>query len=356
MKRNIAIFALIVLCLFTYVRQEQRNYYDMINAVSGATPLAVAKDVPNNISLTVDGLVEHDYYFSSSALNGFASTRIRAGEFGPKGEYLGAYAYVGIPVFNILEGIAPKKPDNAAFDQPMDILVQFTSSSGQSVYFGYSEIIMADDHSPITLAYYREPVQPISESGREDYDKNLFTSDLSGLRVIAPREPDVSRYLDDVVRITFTSLSVPDQLLPPRQKKKDCSSSAILCIKDKTSYPGSFEGVARADITDWTVIGHGYGFKKTVDVEGFDLRSFLAVNFPETKPSDFFLFVACDGYRGLFSGYEILKTASGAKMLIADTMDGIPTEHGFKLASTVDFFADRSLWGLSAVVRIRHIQ
>ena len=152
MKKNILILLLIVAVVFVYFRQENKNYYDMINAVSGATPLAVAREVPENISLTVDGLVKQTYNFSASALNGFAATRIRTREFSPQGEFLGAYAYIGIPVFNILEGIAPQKPKTAVFNQPLDILVTFTSADGKSVAFTFNELIMADDSLPVTLA------------------------------------------------------------------------------------------------------------------------------------------------------------------------------------------------------------
>jgi hypothetical protein len=53
----------------------------MINAVSDAIPLAIARDVPEGVSLTVDGLVKKEYRFSPSALNGFATMRIRTKEF-----------------------------------------------------------------------------------------------------------------------------------------------------------------------------------------------------------------------------------------------------------------------------------
>jgi DMSO/TMAO reductase YedYZ molybdopterin-dependent catalytic subunit len=131
MKKNLLIVLLIGVCVFIYFRQRDKNYYDMINAVSGATPLAISRDVPTDFSLTIDGLVKKKYKFSSSALNGFAPIRLRTREFSPEGSFLGAYAYTGIPVFNILEGIAPQKPLEAVFDQPLDILVEFSSSSGK---------------------------------------------------------------------------------------------------------------------------------------------------------------------------------------------------------------------------------
>jgi hypothetical protein len=352
MKKNIIIVLLIAISIFIYFRQKEKNYYDMINAVSGATPLAIARDVPEGVSLTIDGLVKKEYRFSTSALNGFATMRIRTKEFSQDGKFLGAYAYTGIPVFNILEGIAPQKPKDAIFDQPLDILITFTSSTGETVRFSYNEIIMSDDRLPLTLAYHREPVQPTSDQAKASYKKNLFSGPLTGLKLIAPGEPDVTRYLDNVIRITYTVLPAPDDLLPARQKGLKCAGEAIACIEGQQTRPASFQGVKEIRKDDWTLIGHGKGYEETVDIEGFELRSFLQTNFKEINPGDYFLFVACDGYRCLFSWREIFVLDNGKSMMIVDKMNGKRPATGFRLALTNDFFADRSTYALAYVVRI----
>lgn len=352
MKKNIVIVLLIALSMFIYFRQKEKNYYDMINAVSGATPLAIERDAPDWAYLTIDGLVKHKYNFTSSALNGFASTRIRTREFAPDGKYLGAYAYTGIPVFNILEGISPRKEDGAAFNQPLDILVKFISETGKSVEFTFNEIIMNDDSLPVTLAFYREPIRPTTDKVRDTYDKNLFTSPLTGLRLISPREPDVSRYLDNVTKITYRVMPAPDALLPVRKKGVKCSGEKIICIDNVNKYDSTFENVKRIKDENWTMIGHGHGYEKNVEVEGYDLRSFLNANFTDPGPEDYFLFVACDGYRCLFSGREIFTLESGKSIMIADRIDGRLPDTGYRLAPTKDFFSDRSMWALTCVVRL----
>lgn len=352
MKKNIVIVLLIALSVFIFFRQDNKNYYDMINAVSGATPLAIARDTPGGISLTIDGLVKQEYKFNASALNGFASTRIRTKEFSPDGKFLGAYAYTGIPVFNILEGIAPDKKPDAAFNQPLDILIKFISASGKSVGFTFNEIIMADDSLPVTLAYYREPLNPTSDDVKDTYDKNIMSEPLAGLRLIAPAEPDAGRYLDDVVKITYTTLPAPDDLLPIRKKGTNCASSSITCIDGEKTYQATFENVLRITKDDWALIGHGHGYEKNVSAEGFELRSFLEANFKDMSPGDYFLFVACDGYRCLFSWREIFTVEKGKDIMIADIVNGELPETGFRLAPTADFFNDRSMWGLAFVARI----
>ncbi len=88
-------------------------------------------------------------------------------------------------------------------------------------------------------------------------------------------------------------------------------------------------------------------------MEGLELRSFLKNNFRDVSPEDYFLFVACDGYRCLFSGREIFEKETGEMIIIADKIDEELPESGLRLAPTEDYFADRSMWALSYVVRIK---
>ena len=343
----------VVAAAFVLYRQTHKEYYDYLT-MSGATPLAVTRRVPSDFYLEIDGLVKKQYRFSGDALNALATTRIRTREITPEGRFQGAYIHVGIPVFNILEGIAPHKPDHFAFDQPLDIVVTFHSASGKKVYFSFNELIMPGDCYPPTLAFSRRPVRPTNEKAQASYTGNRFSDDLSGFRLICPKEPDTARYLDNVVRISYGPVPLKEGDLPPRRKKFKCRSDVIVCIDGDIRASGSFEAVAPKTCDRWIRIGHGHGFDDMAAARGYDLRGFIKANFTGADPDDFFLFVSCDGYRALFSGREIFATADGAKMMIADSIDGNTPSEGYMLASTGDFFSDRCMWGLARVVRIHH--
>lgn len=62
---------------------------------------------------------------------------------------------------------------------------------------------------------------------------------LTGLRLIAPGEPDVIRYMDNVVKITYTTLREPDDLFSTL-KKVLCAGSAIICIYGKNKHRAIF--------------------------------------------------------------------------------------------------------------------
>ncbi len=347
-KKYVVIYlSALVFAVFITYRTAHHDYYSAIT-VTGATPLAVAKTVPSGFSLQVDGMVKKTYRFSSSSLRAFATTRIRTREISPEGEFLGTYSYVGIPAFNILEGIAPAYPETSVWGTPTDFLVTFTSRSGEKVCFSYGELLMVDDDAPPTLAFFREGLLPSSDP--EAYTLNVHKEGLDGFRLIVSGEGDTSRYLDRVESITFSIPQVRDDLVPPRRKGQSCSSNSIVALRGPDVLTTSFQGVERRRVERWVRVGHGKGYKGTASVAGCSLRSFLESNLPGCGLEDYFLFVSCDGYRCLFSGREIFGTENGENMLIITEMDGQAPGGGNILACLNDYFIDRSIWGVTHVV------
>jgi hypothetical protein len=351
-NKKLILAAVLVVLAIGFILWDMISHRQDIDAFSGATPQALVQDVPNGLSLTVDGKVKQVYYFSPRALGLLAKTRLRIPEVSPRGEILGAYIYYGIPVIHIMEGIAPKIDETSAFDRPLDMAVIFTSASGQTSVFSYGELTMTDDRFPVTLAFYREPLMPSKDP--RSYTRNKYMENIKALRLICPREPNTSRYLDNVVRMTLTSVDTPDHLLPRLQKGKKCVSTSINCIDGGNVKPASYKNVEILNQSGWLRIGHGRGIKGDAlsTVSGYSLESFLKENFPGTKGDDFFLVVGCDGYRALFSGREIFFTAAGKTFMLVNTIDGKEPAVGKTLAAVGDFFVDRDVWGVSHIVKL----
>lgn len=326
-----------------------------VDAFSGATPRALHKTVPDGLSLTVDGKVKQPYHFVGESFRKMAKIRIRTPEISSGGEILGAYIYTGIPVLYIMEGVAAEKKETDVFDRPMDMVVVFTSYSGEKAYFSYGECTTADDTRPVILAYHREQVLPSVDPGK--YTRNKYRKNIAGLRLICPRDPDDSRYLDNVVRVTLLRLPTPDNLLPVMEKGKKCSSTSIECVAGEKKWPAAYDNVPVKKVSDWFRIGHGRGIKGTTlfTASGYHLSSFLKRNFPDCSAGDFFIFVACDGYRSLFSGSELFRTAAGDSFLLLETMNGKPLEGGPTVGAIADFFVDRCVWGVTHVVRVKPV-
>ena len=352
-KKWILLSVLIVVVLAAaYVLWEIISYKDYIDAFSGATPAALERKIPEGLSLTVDGKVKQTYHLTSRSFRLLAKTRVRTPEISPKGEIMGTYIYTGIPVLYILEGVVPKKTNADAFDSVMDMVVVFSSTTGETSRFSYGELTTVSDSLPIMLAYFREPILPSKEP--EKYTRNKYKENIKGLWLISPREPDTSRYLDNVDRLTLTVLPTPDHLLPPVQKEKKCASESIICVEGEETRPESYENVPVIEVSNWFRIGHGRGIKgdHLAAASGYHLPSFLKQNFPGCSSEDFFVFVACDGYRSIFSGREIFCTDAGDSFMLLNTMNGKPTKGGITIGTPSDFFVDRCVWGLTHIVRI----
>jgi len=339
---------LAVLGFFAY-RGLHHNYYEAVT-VTGATPLALFSPVPGEFRIEVSGEVKKLYTFESAALRAFATTRVRTKEVSPEGKFAGIFIYLGIPVYNLLEGIAPAYASEDS-DNPLDFLVTFESKDGRQVHFPWGELMMPGDALPVTLAYSRLPLVPAKERDQPDF---LPPGEmLKGFRLIAPGERDTTRYLDDVVRIQFNRVRMAGDSLPERRKGEKCESSGVVCVDGSRVQEASWAGLEETTLQQWVRVGHGRGFLGQETISGYLFSEFLKANFESVSPDDYVMLIACDGYRVLYAAREILTTRSGQSMILLNRMNGRRPPGGQMLACTMDYYADRGLWGLSHIVRFR---
>lgn len=338
-----------LMLVFIGYRELHHNYYEAVT-VTGATPLALYSAVPRDFRIEVSGNVKKDYSFGSSALRAFATTRIRTKEVSPKGAFVGNFIYLGIPVYNLLEGIAPAYSSEGS-DNPLDFLVTFESGEDKQVHFSWGELMMPGDALSVTLAYSRVPLVPASV--REKPDFSPPGEMLTGFRLIAPQEPDTTRYLDGVVRVIFSQVRMPSGLFPERRKGMKCESDRVVCVENGRVREPVGDGLVRSTTRNWVRVGHGRGFLGQETITGYPLREFLTRNFDSVTPEDYFMLVACDGYRVLYAAREILLTDSGKSMVLVDEMNGRRAPGGRMLACLADYYADRGLWGISHILKFR---
>ncbi len=343
------------ICITAFSCYNSRKNYVQIMAVTGATPIAVKAEVKQGMSLEVSGYTERVYKFNASTLNAFAPVYLRTREVSAAGKFEGTYRYSGIPVLHILEGIAPKKPENAPFDRPLDMVVTFVSSAGKQSHFSYGELTMTDDSNPVILAYSREELLPSHES-KEPYKWNIHKGDVEGLKLVCPAEKDSSRYLDDVVKIVLREIDVDNSILPVMQKGLKCSSDSVKIVDGERIAPLNTSGVKSVSIEDWVKTGHGQGFKGISSAEGYNLISIIQRNFPDAGPENYFLIAACDGYRTLFSGREIFTTEAGKAMMLITHIDGKKLSSGICMGPVKDYYVDRDVTSITHIVKIDSIE
>ena len=136
------------------------------------------------------------------------------------------------------------------------------------------------------------------------------------------------------------------------KKGEKCGAPSLTCVSEGATRPARLSGLEPCSEKNWVRIGHGRGYKGVSSASGYGLRSFLRANFSGCGSGDFFLFVACDGYRVLLSGREIFSTREGESMFLADEVDG-KRSSDYMLAPSADYFVDRDVWGLSHVVILK---
>jgi len=343
--------AIIAIISFGYVCSSYKNYYKIM-AVTGATPLAVKQDLKKDVSLEVSGNTKRVYKFDEDSLNAFASVYLRTMEVASDGKFEGTYRYTGIPVLHILEGIAPEKPEDAAFDRPLDMVVTFISSSGKQSHFSYGELTMTDDTRPVILAYSRKELVATKATAEKPYTLNKHKDDVTGLRLVCPGDKDTGRYLDDVKKIVLRDVNVDNSILPEMLAGFKCYAHSVNTVYKKRILPLNLQGTDPVSAENWLRTGHGQGYKGISSAKGFNLRSVLRKNFPGAGESNYFLFVACDGYRSLFSGREIFSTNAGKDMMIMTEFEGSLARGGMSIAPVRDYYVDREIWGLTHIVMI----
>jgi hypothetical protein len=353
-KKVVRVLSVVALaCIFFMITQrncEKWRFWE--HTFPGKTPLALEKSVPDGLTFSVVGKDNKVFTYTSKSFRALAKARVRTPEITPEGEMLGAYYYTGIPLLYIMEGFDDLKTKKDAFDRPLDMIVVFQSKDGKTVRFSYGELVMCSDSLPIMLAYDREPVKPFKNP--EAYTKNKIEGNVTGLRLVCPREKDNARFLDNVVNATFVLPQTPDDKLPKMQKNIDCQSTSIICIEDNTEKPATFESVAKVEYTDWFRIGHGRGIReqKLGTVSGYNIRDFLKMNFTITNLDDFYLVIACDGYRSIYSAREIFNTAAGNGFLLYDKVDDEIQSNGMTWGAVTDFFMDRCVKSVTHIIRI----
>ncbi len=356
-KKNIGVMAVVfcaVLIIGVYACSSNKNYYKIM-AVTGATPIAVKQDLTKKVELEVTGCTKKKYRFDKDSLGAFATVYLRTMEVSPGGEFEGTYRYHGVPVLHILEGIAPEKPKSSPFDRPLDLIVTFISSSGKQAHFSYGELTMNDDARPVILAYSRKELSASKASAEKPYMLNKHKTDVTGLRLVVPGDKDTLRYLDDVKKIVMREPAVNNDGLPEMTKGFRCVSDSITVVHGGNRRNLDLAGVETSSVKNWIRTGHGQGFKGIASASGYSMRSLLTKNFPGSDEKKFFLFVACDGYRTIFSWREIFGTEAGRSMMLIRESDGAKVRGGMSVGPVRDYYVDRETWGLTHIVMLDNV-
>lgn len=340
--------------LFFFLHQNPRNQ-PSFDGFTSATPVALDQQVPADCELLVSGQVFKNWALKASDFEALAKTRLRHIENSPDGKITGAYIYQGIPLLHILEGVAPSNRPEDPFDRPLDMVVTVENEKGENAWFSYGELTMCTDDAPTMLAFDRQEMLPSKDP--EKYTRNAWHGPHSGLRLVAARDWDSSRFIDQATQMQLLRPVWPTPEGTPTMKSPGKGSPVPqqIILADGPDIvwqgrPDTLELPAQ-QLENWRRFGHGRGLKSESPetTAGIPLAALIKTVFPQMTRDDALLFVAIDGYRVLFSGREIFEHPQGQKMLIQENeQEG----QGWCLAAAGDQYVDRCTWGISHIVRI----
>jgi len=331
------------------------SFKDHFDGFSSATPVALHQRVPKNCHLLVSGQIDKTWAMKASDFEELAQTRLRCIENEKSGTISGAYTYQGVPLLSILEGVRPSNRTDDPFDRPLDMVVIVKNQQGFSSWFSYGELTMCTDSDPVLLAFHREELR--SSRDPEKYTLNNWHGPHDGLRLVASRDWDNSRHIDNASELQLLRPNWPSPEGTPTMKipGKDAPipTQVVMANGSEIIWQGRPDSLDLPlhEISDWRRFGHGRGLKsKSPEVaQGFRFSELSKKIYPDMNREDAILVVAIDGYRTLFSGREILEHPQGQGLLIQEsTSEG----QGWCLLSSGDFFVDRCVRSVSHIIRI----
>jgi hypothetical protein len=157
------------------------------------------------------------------------------------------------------------------------------------------------------------------------------------------------------VKITVTSH--PDKYEVNKDLKPLYSEDIKIYNEDKLSLhlKGMPENMP-AIVYNTIFYGRGRGIHSTQPFNGIILRDILLKYFPVNKENlqnAYFVFVAKDGYRCVYSFSEIMNRANQAELLLIPDIDNKDDGGAFRIFPAADFFSDRAVKAVSEIKLIK---
>lgn len=302
-------------------------------AVLWAAPAAWAAQ-----PVTVGGMVGQTLQLDLADLDLLNSTRVKLNEADPKGNSRGSFFCQGPPLQSILKLAGWRKPAGE-FPKKVDLAILVTARDGNQAMLSYGEIVFRNPGHAV-LATKITPVMPMKPPMADpEHLKQL------GRKVALPKlalATDFGRQrclegVRDIQIITlppkpFKGLHHPPHCKEVKITKADGSVKTLTSLNDMNRFE-----------TTLKCVGEGRGWEGFRRLSGVPLRDILLAAEVAPSPTKGILVSSGDGYRSMISCGELFGTEEGARIMIADTLDGKPIEHGgrFMMAVPGDLWADR---------------
>ncbi len=301
-------------------------------------------------SLKVTGAVCSPRVLNEATLRSFAPAALKLNDLTSGDEFRGCFWCWGPSLRGVLElaGVCPGRT------KPVALGVIVRGGQGRAVALSWGEIFYHQPGQAILATSY-SPVMPHHSCSR-CHDPGTYQQWLSQLKrkVVLPRlvmggDERSDRCVEGVREIELVDLGKPR-----RRLKRLYSPRIILRGHGKRLVLGHMPALKRISFTAGT-FGEGRGFHGVQGFKGVSLKRLLKWAGMSPGIEELVVVSAPDGYVAVFSGGELALNPSGARVIIAEEVDGQPIGEGgrYWLIVPADLWADR--W-VKAVEEIRVVK
>lgn len=274
---------------------------------------------------------------------------IVAKEFGKtpdgKGEFIGAYSYVGYSLHDILHPVKLKKKNSEIFRPNVDLYVEVENAKGEKVTFSWGELFFTHHPHQVLIAIEAAQVKP--HKVETDYPVSATW------RLIAANDFYNTRYLENPVKITVKSFDKKEYVVN-RELDPLYASDVVLSLPGMESVSLN-EAALKGDPLKYETVfyGMGMGYHPNDGFSGTSFNTLMQPYFNSLQEahwkSGMVCFAAADGYRAVYSFSELFNSINPVHtMMVVQEENSVNGR--FRVFHPGDFFADRSVKALNEVL------
>lgn len=303
-------------------------------------------------TISVTGVVRQPLNLSLEDLQKLETITVRLNEVTRNGHYNGAFYYRGTPLKTLLE-LAFIQKEETGFSKLNDLAILVRTKDGKQMVLSWGEVFFSNP-AEVVLAFSGTPILPHADCkichGPEVYQSRLdvLSRKVGYPKLVVANDFYTDRSLEDVRNIEVVDLHLKmafkktQNLFSPGFTVTGDVKQA-LTISDLVSYPRT-EAPAK-------MIGDGAGYHGLESYGGSLLSELLKRAGVTPDFNQVIVISAPDGYRSLVSIGEVLLSARGKSIMIADQVANQPVKKDgkFKLILPDDLSADRTVKAVSKI-------
>ena len=303
-------------------------------ALMAGGPAAAGQPQP----VTIGGMVGQTLQLDMADLGLLAQAKLKLNEADAQGGSMGSFFCQGPPLQNILKLAGWRKPAGE-FPKKVDLALLVTARDGKQVLVSYGEIVFRNPGDAV-LAASVTPVMPKKPNDADPEHLKQLARKVRLPKLALASDFSRVRCLEGVRDIQVITL--PPKPFKGLHHPPYCKEIKITKADGSVKTLKGLEGMKRVETT-LKCIGEGRGWEGLRRFSGVALKDILLAAEVDPSPTKGILVSSGDGYRSVISSSELFGSEAGARIILADTLEGKPIDHGgrFLMAVPGDLWADR---------------